>query len=126
MLFYVFLDISYIKNAVLRLPTTPFQFWYFSFWDKIEKTWTFVHGRPDNLSVSQADDGTCQLYAIDGYAFGQFIPLAKWFRKDQKRLLRKRKRNQAAAIQKIIDAKHHGGEITNNGFLNPPNPQKEE
>jgi len=110
-----------LKEYLYRKGMTPeCQIALDSFWDQLEKNWIFVHGRPDNLSVSQASDGSCQLYAIDGYAFGQFIPLAKWFRKDQKRLLNKRKRNQAKKIQHILNVKDNGGDITNNGFITPP------
>ena len=87
------------------------------FWNTLDETWTFVRGRPDNLSVSQDAVGNCHIYAIDGYAFGQFIPLAKWFRKQQKRLHHKRIQEQKRLIAEILEIKEQGGTLTGNGLI---------
>ena len=71
----------------------------------------FVEARPDNLSVKEKADGSCQIYVIDGYAFGQLITLVKWFRKEQRRVHRKRQAKHERAPRKILAQRGSGEEL---------------
>lgn len=86
------------------------------FWQQLDKHWVFVEARPDNLSVQVKADGRCQIFAIDGYAFGQLIPLAKWFRREQKRVFRKRRRKQDCVLNEILGKRESGGSLKSQGI----------
>ena len=86
------------------------------FWQQLHKYWVFVEARPDNLSVQVKADGSCQIFAIDGYAFGQLIPLAKWFRREQKRVFRKRRRKQDLALNEILVNRKSGEPLEGQGI----------
>lgn len=86
------------------------------FWQQLDEHWVFVEARPDNLAIQVKEDGSCQVIAIDGYAFGQLIPLAKWFRKEQKRVLKKRRRKQDRAVQDILARREAGEELESQGI----------
>ena len=86
------------------------------FWQQLDKHWVFVEARPDNLSVQVKADGSCQIFAIDGYAFGQLIPLAKWFRREQKRVFRKRRRKQDRVLNEILGKRESGESLKSQGI----------
>lgn len=86
------------------------------FWTLLNQNWVFVEARPDNLSVRQDLDGGCQIFAIDGYAYGQFIPLSKWFKKERIRVLQKRRRKQRAVIDEILKQRESGEISSPQGF----------
>ena len=86
------------------------------FWQQLDKHWVFVEARPDNLSVRVKADGRCQIFAIDGYAFGQLIPLAKWFRREQKRVFRKRRRKQDCVLNEILGKRESGEFLKSQGI----------
>lgn len=89
------------------------------FWTQLHEHWVFVQARPDNLSIKELDDGSLQIFAIDGYAYTQFIPLAKWFLKEKNRKLAKFKRNQQLQIDHILAARESGNdhELGSQGIL---------
>ena len=86
------------------------------FWTLLNQNWVFVEARPDNLSVRQDLDGDCQIFAIDGYAYGQFIPLSKWFKKERIRVLQKRRRKQRVVIDEILKQRESGEILSPQGF----------
>ena len=87
------------------------------FWEQLDREWVFVHGRPDNVSVRQLKDGSCQIVAIDGYTYSQLIPLSKWFRREQKRVFRKRRMTQEKRINEILKLREKGEELTKQGMI---------
>jgi hypothetical protein len=87
------------------------------FWKQLDKEWVFIQGQPDNISVRQMADGRCQMVAIDGYTYYQVIPLSKWFRREQRRTLQKRRRSQERALQTILKQRENGENITKEGML---------
>ncbi len=80
------------------------------FWEQLHEHWVFVQARPDNLAVKVKGCGKLQILAIDGYAYTQVIPIAKWFRKEKERKLAKFKRNQKNSIAKILSLRESGDE----------------
>ncbi len=87
------------------------------FWKQLDEEWVFIQGQPDNISVRQMADGRCQMVAIDGYTYYQVIPLSKWFRREQRRTLQKRRRSQERALQTILKQRENGEDITKEGML---------
>ncbi|MEN8773249.1 MAG: YrbL family protein [Akkermansiaceae bacterium] len=86
------------------------------FWQGLDENWIFVQARPDNVSVKVKADGSCQIYAIDGYAFGQLIPLAKWFGREKKRILLKRREKHERALKSILARRKSGDELQGQGI----------
>jgi len=78
------------------------------FWKGLQKNRIFVQGRPDNVVVHQKADGTCQLYAIDGFGFPQLIPVAKWIPSLRAKRFRKLMRKQEKSIQIVLKNRDSG------------------
>jgi len=87
------------------------------FWHQLDEHWVFVAARPDNLAVQMNADGTCQIFAIDGFRYGRLIPIGKWFRVEQRRILAKRKRMVARKLEEIVTRRQTGGDIGKNGMI---------
>jgi len=86
-------------------------------WEGVERYGIFVQGRPDNLVVEQKGDGSCRCVAIDGFGFPQLIPLSKWWKKEARRKLNRRREKQGRSIKRLLDKRKEGGEISEKGFL---------
>ena len=86
-------------------------------WEGVEKYRIFVQGRPDNLVIKQRADGSCRCIAIDGFGFPQLIPLSKWWKKEARRKLNRRKESQRRSIEKILEKRKDGEKVSEKGFL---------
>lgn len=109
-----------LKEFILKNGfTKPCEAALENFWAQLDKHWIFVQARPDNLSIKEFNDGSLQIFAIDGYAYTQFVPFAKWFRKEKDRKLAKFKRNQKGAIEEILAQRELGNnhELGSQGIL---------
>lgn len=78
------------------------------FWKQLDEHWVLVQARPDNLSIKVKEDGSLQIFAIDGYAFGPFIPLVKWIRSKHKRKLAHLRKNQVGEMENILSKRESG------------------
>lgn len=78
------------------------------FWDKLDTHWVFIQGRPDNLVIRQDEEGECQIFAIDGYSYAAYIPIAKWVKKEQVKKLAKLRRHHDKYVQDILKMREEG------------------
>ena len=77
----------------------------------------FVQGRPDNLVVEQRGDGSCRCVAIDGFGFPQLIPLSRWWKREARRKLNRRKEKQRRSIEEILNKRKDGEKVSEKRFL---------
>ena len=78
------------------------------FWEQLDRHWVFVQGRPDNLVIKEKSDGECQIFAIDGYSYSAYIPIAKWVKKEQVRKLAKLRRHHDDYVKDILSMREAG------------------
>ncbi len=78
------------------------------FWEQLDRHWIFVQGRPDNLVIKEKVDGECQIYAIDGYSYAAYIPIAKWVKKEQVKKLAKLRRHHDNYVKAILKKREEG------------------
>ena len=86
-------------------------------WEGLVRYGIFVQGRPDNLVVEQRGDGSCRCVAIDGFGFPQLIPLSRWWKREARRKLNRRKEKQRRSIEEILDKRKDGEKVSEKRFL---------
>lgn len=86
-------------------------------WEGLVRYGIFVQGRPDNLVVEQRGDGSCRCVAIDGFGFPQLIPLSRWWKREARRKLSRRKEKQRRSIEEILNKRKDGEKVSEKRFL---------
>ena len=71
-------------------------------WVEFKRHKLFVQGRPSNLVLSLREDGTYHTIPIDGFAFPQLIPVARWIPAVAGKKYRKAMSRQKMKIERIL------------------------
>lgn len=86
-------------------------------WENFRRHRIFASGRPDNVAVSVAADGSCKCYAIDALGLPSFIPLAMYIPAKARKRFEKLMASQNARIEALLEKRESESAEEQKGFL---------